>query len=708
MIVRDEYTQADGGDNDALLSEVLKRFQLCADAEHQNRSDALDDLKFLSGDQWPENAKRNRIADRQPCLTINKTLAFLHQVTNDQRQNRPSIKVHPVDDGADVEIAEVIQGIIRHIEYSSGADAAYDTAVNNAAAIGFGYFRIITDYAGDDTFDQEIRFQRIRNPFTVYFDPHSQEPDGSDAKFAILSVDISREDFQREYPDAEASGIDSYGMGDGESPWISDDSIRVAEYYRVEHEPATLVRLSNGETGWHDQLLSMPPGVVVTQQRKSSRSKVCWYKVTAVDVLERAEIPCKWIPVFPVYGEEIDIEGKVIRSGLVRAAKDPAQMYNFWMTSATEEVSLRPKSPYIGAEGQFEGHEAEWSQANIRNRPFLEYKPKTVSGQMAPPPSRQPMADVPAGVLQMAMHASDDIKACTGIFDASLGARGNETSGRAIVARQRQGDVSNFHFADNLNRTLRHVGRCLLQMIPRVYDTERVVRILGEDEKISHVTVNKPIAQPEVDEKTGAIKTVMNDLTVGTYDVTISSGPSYSTLRQEAADAMIQFGQSWPKLMDIAGDKVVQAMDWPGAEDIAERIARTIPPEIRDDSNEGSQQPLPPQVQQFVQQAQAQIQQLQQALQEAQSGIDKERIKAQSAENVARINAESRSDVEEIKGWIAMLIQHMQPPPILNAAILENEATPDDGLPASGAPNIAPASGPMQNPAQTGQQTSWN
>lgn len=697
-------TPADGSDDDAILAEVQKRFQLCEDSERQNRADALSDLKFLSGDQWPEQARRNRTADRQPCLTINKTLAFLHQITNDQRQNRPSIKVHPVDDDADVDTAEVMQGLIRHIEYASNADVAYDTAVNSAAAIGFGYFRIVTDYADDDSFDQDIRFQRIRNAFTVYLDPHSQEPDGSDAEFAIIYDDVSRAEFKRLYPDADASSISSFGPGDGASPWISEDSVRIAEYYRVEHDAATLVRLSNGESGWEDQLLGLPQGVSIVKTRQSSRRKVSWYKVTATDVLGRKEIPCKWIPVFPVYGEEIDIDGRVIRSGLVRTAKDPAQMYNFWMTAATEEVSLRPKAPYIGAVGQFEGRENEWAQANVRSMPYLEYVPKSVGGHPAPPPSRQPMADVPVGVLQMAMHASDDIKACTGIFDASLGARSNETSGRAIVARQRQGDVSNFHFADNLNRTIRHAGRCLMQMIPRIYDTERVVRIMGEDQSLSHAPVNKPMESPEADEKTGTIKRVLNDLTVGTYDVTVSAGPSYSTLRQEAADAMIQFGQSWPKLMDIAGDKVVQSMDWPGAEEIAERIARTIPPEIRDDPEDGQQQqPMPPQVQQFIQQAQAHIQQLEHALQESQSGIDKERVKAQSAENVARINAESRQDVEEIKGWIAMLVQHMQPPPMLDAAVASDQGPRLEGLSVSGSPNTAPTPGPAPEQAQMGQ-----
>lgn len=681
--------------DDDLLAEVRKRLQICIDAESENRAAALDDLEFVAGDHWPEAVKRQRTIDQRPCLTINKLPTFLHQVTNDQRQNRPSIKVHPVDSGADVETAEVIQGLIRHIEYNSNADVAYDTAVNSAAAIGFGYFRLVTDYESADSFDQEIRFKRIRNAFTVYGDPAAQEPDGSDSQFWIISTEMPKKEFEREYPNASASSWMQTGVGDIRQHWISDDMIRVAEYYCYKSEPATLIKLSNGETGWKEDLIELPEGITIVQERESTRKKICWYKVTAVDVLEEAEIPCDWIPVFPVYGDELDIEGKVIRSGLVRHAKDPSQMYDFWMTSATEEIALRPKTPYIMAEGQEEGHEGEWSQANNRSFPYLTYKPTTVSGQLAPPPQRQPMADVPAGMLQMAMHASDNIKATTGIFDASLGAKGNETSGRAIVARQREGDVANFHFTDNLTRTIRQVGRCILSMIPRIYDAERVVRILGEDESVSSAVINQPMQQPKQDPKTGAIKTVLNDLTVGKYDVTVTAGPSYSTLRQEAADAMIQFGQSWPKLMDLAGDKVVKAMDWPGAEEIAERIKRAIPPQIVGDEDGEQSAQIPPELQAHLQQMQQYIQQLEQGMQEAQSGVEKVRIQTESQERIAAMNNEAKLDAEEVKGWIQMLIAQMTPPPALTADVAR-DMSENDSAPATASPQDYAPQGQQQ------------
>lgn len=723
---------APSSDDTAMISEAKKYLESSIVVDGDNRADALNDLEFLAGDQWDDKDKRNRQLARRPCLTINKLPTFLHQVTNDQRQNVPSIKVSPVGSGADVETAEVIQGAIRHIEYSSNADVAYDTAVNSAAAIGFGYFRLVTDYCTEDSFDQEIRFRRIRNPFTVYMDPLSEEPDGSDQRRCMISAKMSRIDFKRDYPDAQASN-DTFSLGVGDSSnlnWLGADFVRIAEYYRIEEQAATLIELSNGETGWKDKLLAMPKGVTITRERKSSRSTVMLYKITALDVLERTEIKCKWIPVFPVYGDELDIDGRIIRAGIIRHAKDPAQMYNFWMTAATEEVAMRPKTPYIGAEGQFEGYEDDWTDANVANIPFLEYKAVSLDGQLAPPPSRQPMADIPQGILTMAMHANDNIKATTGLFDSSLGANGNARSGIQERSQQRQGDIANFHFTDNLNRTVRHVGRCIISMLPGYYDAQRMIRIMGEDDKISAVMINQPVSpqdqaaqaaqirqqqaaappiagaspapgpqplgqqlpgapQPmpppaapappsKLDEELAAIKTVLNDFTVGEYDVTVAAGPSYSTLRQEAADSMIQFGKSWPKLMDVAGDIVVKTMDWPGATEISDRIKKTLPPGVADDDSDTAatpvvntpKGPIPvDQASQMLQQMDQQIQALAGELQKAKSGEDKANIQAQASVEVARINAQAKADVAELTGLVQLLIARMPPPPELSLAV---------------------------------------
>lgn len=684
----DEDKLASKTDDDAIIAECMSRFAIAVAADSHNRVEQLDDLAFLKGDQWDERIKAVRKMDGRPCLTINKLPTSLHQVTNSQRQNVPSIKVHPTAEGANQKIAEVVQGGIRHVEYKSNADTAKDTAVNSAAGIGIGYFRIISRYVRDNSFDQELAFKRIRNPFTVYMDPSITEVDGSDQGWCIVSDKQARTEFKLEYPNADPCDFTTIrGLGDRAQDWITTDQVRIAEYYRIHKTKATVVLLTNGESGFEDDLLEMPPGVTVAKRRPGMRSVVQWFKLSATEVLERAELPCKWIPVFPVLGDEIDLDGKVYRSGLIRHAKDPARMYNFWMTSATEEVGLRPKAPFIGAEGQFEGHEGKWAEANTRSFPYIEYKPKSLGGNLAPPPQRQPMADVPVGVLAMAAHASDDIKATTGIFDASLGARSNETSGKAINARDRQGETSNYHYTDNLNATLRHAGRVIMEWWPHVYDGTRMLEIMGRDGKVSAVEINKP--EQSVDPETqAAVETISNDMSnVADYAVTISVGPSYDTLRQEAVEGMIATAQSWPKLMDIAGDKVVRSMDWPMSDEIADRIERTIPPELLKEDDiagdgktiETPQGPMPvEQVPAMLAQMTQQMQQLEQALQEAQAGITKAQMdneaKVRIAEmnNAAKLDATdatnaNKLDLEELKGMIQLLVASITPSPELEA-----------------------------------------
>jgi hypothetical protein len=649
--------------DEAIIAELQERMAVYESSSEGMRKEALDDLEFLKGDQWPEVQRRQREMAGRPCLTINTLPTYLQQVTNDQRQNRASIKVSPTNENATKKTAEVIQGMIRHIEYDSSADIAYDTAVNSAAAIGFGYFRLTTEYERPDSFDQVIKIKRIRNSFAVGFDPNSVEPDGSDAQWVTVSGRIRRNEFRIRYPKAVATLEKfDYDRSGAASAWLDSDSVRIAEYYRIEQEKHKLYQFVDGTTSYDKN--DATPINPVHRDRDVLKKKVMWYLCTPFEVLERAEIMCDWIPVFPVFGTEIDIDGKVYRAGMIRNAKDPAMMYNFWMTSATEEVAMRPKIPYIGAEGQFEGHEKEWARANTSSMAYLEYKPTSVDGQLAPPPTRQPMIDVPVGVLTMAGHARDNIKATTGLFDSSLGAAGTATSGKQEIAQQRQGNVANFHYMDNFTRTLRHAGKCIINMIPHYYDTQRLVRTRAEDGLPSTTWINKIEA---------AANEVMNDVRIGYYDAAVTTGPSHATMRAEAADAMVQFGQSWPKLMDIAGDKVVQAMNWPGAEDIAERIARTIPPEIKNDPADNPQGPqIPPEVQQQMQQMQATIEELQKAADVNHAKVTAEEIKKEAGIEIAKIRAESANDVAELTGMVKLLVERMQPPPELAAAVNED------------------------------------
>jgi hypothetical protein len=660
-----EDTHAETGD-DKILKEMREFVDHAVSSDSDNRNNARSDLTFLKGDQWPQNVKAQREADGRPCLTFNRLPTFIRQVTNDQRQNKAGIKVHPVGGDTDLEDAKVFQGVIRHIEYSSNADIAYDTAVNSAASIGWGFWRLVTEYESPTSFNQVIKFKRERDAMKVFFDPNSVEADGSDQKRCAVVWDMAKADFRREHPGVDIPTGSQIGQ-EVQPAWMNDQYVRVVEFYYFEHKKETLYLLADGTTTTDKP----PAGVATVNERETMVPQLKWVKaVGGTKVLEKTKIMCKWIPVFPVWGNEIDIEGKVERSGIVRDAKDPAQMYNFWMTSATEEVSSRTKAPWIGAAGQFEGFEKQWGMANKKPMSFLEYNPVEINGSLAPPPQRQHMADVPVGMIQMAVHAADNIKAVTGLFDSSLGAHGGATSGIQEREQQRQGDNANFHYTDNLNRSIRHCGRCLVDMIPHYYDGQRVVSILNDDDTISAAEINKPMTTPDgqpVDAKGQPItdpltqvQGILNDLTVGTYGVTISAGPSYATQRQESAEAMQKLATAWPELLPIAGDLIVAGMDWPDAEKLAARVKKSIPPQLTadEDKEEGGPPPLPPEIEQHIQQADQLIDQLQQQLQEATAGhqadIEKAKLDAASREEIARINAASAANVAEINAGALM------------------------------------------------------
>lgn len=623
-----------------IIDDMMSFMQTVVDTENQNRLDMVDDLMFLTGNHWPENFTRERMATQRPALTINKLPNFLHQVTNDQRLNRPQINVHPVDSRADKQTAKILKGAIKHIEYNSNADVARDRAVNSAAAIGVGYLGLRTDYISPDSFDQEIYFRSFRNTFSVYFDPMSVEPDGSDAKRVCISVDVPKKEFRKHYPNASVTLTNTSpikGTGDKGIMWLGVETVRLTEFYRIEQTAGKLCLLSNGESVWKDDYTKEEieaAGLTIVKERDSFKKKVMWYKCTCCEILERTEILCKWIPVFPVYGDEVDVDGKVYRSGIIRWAKDPSRMYDYWMTAATEEVALRPKAPYIGAVGAFESFENQWENANRVSYPYLEYNPINVDGILAPPPQRQPMADIPVGMIQMAMHANDNIKATTGLFDSSLGAAGTATSGVQERAQQSQGDVANYHYQDGLLRTNRHIGRCLLDMIRGYYDTERIIRIMGEDDEMNFATVNQP--QQGRSQQGEVINRILNDVTVPYYDVTVTSGPSYSTMREEAVANMVELGSKWQKLMDVAGDIVVSEFDWPGADKIAERIKRTLPPQLTAGGDD-PESAMMARVQAQLEQGQAQLQ--------AQAAELAEREKKVSSLEESAVKAKTQADL---------------------------------------------------------------
>lgn len=616
--------------HEELLDLARKRFMDAASAETVLRANALDDLKFRAGRQWPEEVQKQRELDKRPCLTINRLPAFLRQVTNEQRQNRPAIKISPVDGGADPETAEVLQGLIRHIEISSNASIAYDTAFEAAATGGFGYFRVLTDYCDADSFDQDIKIERIRNPFSVYFDPHTRCPVYSDARYCFVVTTMSREEFAARWPDADVSEIAYAGIGDSSREWLTEDSVRVAEYFRVEVEQKKLLLLEDGSTVWADEV---PAGVqlAVKRSRLAERRTIHWAKINGVEVLEERVWPGRWIPVIPVLGDELDIDGERELVGLIRYAKDPQRMYNYWASAETEAIALAPRVPFVGAEGQFEGHEAKWAQANNRNFPYLEYKPKTIAGLLAPPPQRQAFEPAVMAITQARMQAADDLKATTGIHDASLGAQGNETSGKAILARQQEGDTANYHLVDNLSRSIRHLGKILVDLAPKVYDGERVLRIIGDDDTEQAVQINAPTRHKGVER--------IFDFSVGKYDVVVATGPSYASRRQQAVETLLELVRSYPAIAEVAGDLLLKNMDFPGAAEVSERLKKILPPALQD-SPEG-EEPIPPQAQAQIAQLTQQLEMVMAELQKASTALEQKQVET----GMKRLELESRERI---------------------------------------------------------------
>jgi hypothetical protein len=593
--------------NDQRIQDAQKFLRFANDADSYNRQEALDDLKFSSGDQWPVEVQNSRNLEARPCLTINKLDGFIRQVCNQQRQARPRMKAHSMNSAANAKVADILTGIFKHIEVNSDADAAYDTAFEFAVRMGWGYWRVVTDYVRDDSFDQEIYIKPISNPFTVYFDPNSQMPDGSDAETCLITEVMSKKDFRAQYPNADDGGnFNNRGTGDADADWIMKEDIRIAEWWFTERVKTKLLLLSDGTQVFKDEApsaeLMAAAGVFVVSERPTVRKLIKWCKLTGLEVLEESTWMGKHIPIVPVYGQQITIDDKRKKYGLVRMAKDPQRMYNYWRTALTESVALAPKAKWLLAEGQDEGHENEWAQANIKAAPVLRYKQKDIEGQPAPVPTRLQPEAPPAGIVEATSAINNDLQTVVGIFDANQFAQGNQ-SGKAIRGQQMQIDMTNYHYYDNLTRSLKHTGRIILDLIPKIYDKERVMRIIGYDNRPEMVTIN----QRQVDES-GAEK-ILNDVTVGEYDVYMDTGPGYQSKRQEAVESMIPLLQANPELFQAAGDLVFRNMDFPGADVIADRLAAMNPMAKIDEKSE-----IPPQAQMQLMMSQKQIADLQQQI----------------------------------------------------------------------------------------------
>lgn len=607
-------------EQDTILQEARDFFTRSLEADSWNRAQALDDLKFvenIDNYQWPVDAQRVRKG--RPMLTENRCPQFVRQVVNNIRRNRPGISVVPASSSATTEIADVLEGMTRHVEQRSRADMAYDGAAEAAVKCSIGYWRVTTEWADDGGFDQELAIKPIRNPFTVYDDVDCLMPDRSDRKRCVISERVPRDGFKEKYGVEPTSFSSLRGMGDDIIEWFGEDDVRIAEYWRCVYGKARIYQ--DPMSGKALTEAEAPEALrKVLKSREVETAAVEMHLMTGDEIIETTQWKGKYIPIICVIGEEADVEGKKFRKSLIRDAKDPQRAINYFASAEVEITSLTPKVPWVGPKGAFQTDALKWANMNIDNYPYVEYDGAT-------PPQRQFPQFFSEGVRECKLAAIESMKAIMGLYDASLGARSNETSGVAIENRAKQGDTSTFHFVDNYTRAIRFGGLVVVDLLPHTYDAERVVRILKADGEAEQAAINSVFGV---------------DITQGTYDVQVSAG-SYQTQRQENRESMIGLAKVIPQIGQVAPDLVVKNFDFAEVDELAKRLKATVPPQILGDE----QQQIPPEVQQAMQQVQQQQQEL------AQIGQQVEAERAQIDADKAKVEASKKALDADMKVMVA-------------------------------------------------------
>jgi hypothetical protein len=562
-----------------ILKDARQKWDIALEREQHNIKAAYDDLSFKTGDdysQWPAKQRKERDDRGRPVVQINELPKFIHQITGDIRQMKPSIKVVPVDSGSDEKVASIYGGLIRYIENRSDASAIYFRAADSQVACGIGHWRVDTEYADGSTFNQEIRIGPIEDGVSVLWDPDAVLPTKEDAEFCFVPVDMSRKAFERKYPDIIPNEFDDANWSQNKD-WVTDDFVRIAEFWLKKPHKRKLALMPDGSI---DDITEADESAEAFARAKQARVeiresyKVCRYLITASDILEGPiDWPGRFIPIVPLVGEETRIGRKIIRNGIVRNAKDGQRLVNYFHAMHAETIALQPKAPYMVTEVNVAKYQDLWETANTDNQPYLVFTPDRENAGAAPQRIAPPVSS--QGVLEGLAIATQSLKDVIGIYDAGLGEKSNETSGKAIIARQREGDTGSMLYVDNFARAIRHTGNICADLIPHVYDTERTIRIMGEDGKIDIMEINKVQGVgPDGSSQ------YQNDVTVGSYDVVATVGPSYTTRREEAKEGMIAFTQANPAVAPLITDLVAKAQDWPMADDIAKRVRATLPPNI--------------------------------------------------------------------------------------------------------------------------------
>lgn len=642
-------------DPDSEVYEALHRYEEAEGVWDQVRQDGLADIRFaLNGEQWPIEIEEQRKREGRPCLTINRLPAMYRQVVNDARQNRPSIKVRPVDNKTDAATADIYAGIIRNIESTSDADVAYDTAVACAISSGWGFWTYDIDYADDSSFDFDIKFRRILNHMSVLFDPLTQAADSSDWRFAFITEDMARTEFEKKYPGAQAVSFE--GQGPLSQGWFGENTVRLAEYFTRDPYIKTIWKMSDGQVFDEETLKKVAEplaavGITAEASRQTKGYKVNYRLMTGAEDLEKKTWPGSLIPVVPCYGEEVNIDGKRVFYSMIHHGKDAQRSFNFWRSAGAELIALAPRTPWVINENALPSDPAEvekWGNSNSESHAYLLYR----GGQA---PERTQFAGVPAGVLQEANLAADDMREIIGVNNAAMGVPNpRQESGRALMQRRKEADTSTYHFTDNLARAVRCGGRILVDLIPHVYSAPQIMRVMGLDGKTQNVPVNQPIPTGKINQETGQEITRVYDLTVGKYDVVVEAGPSFTTRREETAEMMQTFLTAAPQAAPILGPVMMKMADVPDGEKYTAMLATMMPPAARAifDGTPPPPPSPPPEVMVEQQKAQANI-----AINQQKAQTDAQ-LEQQKAENRNRIEmTQAQADIEVMRQKAAAEMQ---------------------------------------------------
>lgn len=670
--------------DDALKRAMDQNFSRCEDWESTARQNFVHDLKFGNGDsrnlwQWPDDVQRARSTPGQqkPMLTVNKTQQHCLQIINDARQNKVGIEIRPVGGDATQKAAELYEALIRGIEYRSNATLAYEAAMYSAVFGGIGYVRVAVDYCDEDSFDQDVFIRRVADPLTIYLDPDIQEYDGSDAKFGFVFSDMTHEEAEAKYPEHKES-FTTGGAG-GDTPWLGKDKVRVCEYFWRSERPDTLVAVAPeflAQFGLGEQSFrksKMPEGLygalkeagAIINERRVLDQAVEWCKRIGETIVERKPWMGSYVPIARVVGQETVIEGQLDRKGHVRALLDPQKMYNYHSAGSVEFVALQTKTPWLASARAVEGYVQQWTDSNVKNASVLIFNDIDENGNPIPQPQRIDPPPAAAGHIEGMQVAQQEMMLVSGQYQAIMGAPSNETSGKAINARQRQGDNATYHFIDHQALMIRYLGRIILDLIPKVYDTTRVVQVLGRDDKRFKIQVDPEASEaaqqkqdPEqADFDAETVAAVLNP-NVGKYDVISDVGPSYATQRQEAFNAFSQIMAQHKEAWATVGDLWAESADFPGSEQLADRLRKLLPPALK-----GGPSPAETELQAKVQQISQVANQAVEALQAEKADLE-QKLKEQAADlerknyeaETGRIKAIGAIDPEALRPVLRELV----------------------------------------------------